>query len=186
MRATNQVNVVLFEELFDDCFAECVRNTAIIFAPTWLALLWVGPEQITQKSVLRHFSGSSQLLELGNGDKFGGETSVHAENLVINQRRNGHTVENILELFPRLDWEAALAFVVKAVNAVNLTTFVISAQQEEVFLVLDLVCEQQNDGLQRLTTSVYVVAEEEVVGFGREPAIFEQSQQIGELTVSVT
>ena len=186
MRSTNQVYVVLFEELFDHRFAESVWNSAIVFAPTWLALLRVRPQQIAQEAILRDFSGTRELLELGNCNKFGRETSVHAQNLVVNESRNGHTVEDILELFPRLDWKAAFAFVVETINAVDLTTFVISAQQEKVFLVLDLVREQQNDRLQRLTTSVYVVAEEEVVGFGREPAIFKQSQQIGELTVGVT
>ena len=186
MRATNQVYVVLFEELFDDRFAESVWNSAIVLAPTRLALLRIRPKQIAQEAIFGDFSGTSELLELGNCDEFGRETSVHAQNLVVNQGCNGHAVEDILELFPSLDWKAAFAFVVEAINAVDLTTFVISAQQEKVFLVLDFVREQQNDRLQRLTTSVYVVTKEKVVGFGREPAIFKQSQQIGELTVCVT
>ena len=62
----------------------------------------------------------------------------------------------------------------------------VSAQDEEVLRVLDLVCQQQTDRLQRLLSSINVVTEEEVVGFGREPAVFEKSQKIVILPMNVT
>lgn len=62
----------------------------------------------------------------------------------------------------------------------------IAAENEEVLWVLDLVCEQQADSFQRLFSSVYIVAEEEVVGLGREATVFEKSEKIVVLTVDVT
>ena len=47
----------------------------------------------------------------------------------------------------------------------------VSAQQKEVFGILDLVGQQQTDGLQRLFASVHVVTKEEVVGLRRESPI---------------
>lgn len=61
----------------------------------------------------------------------------------------------------------------------------IAAQQEEVLRVFDLVGEQQTDRLQRLLSSVDVVAQEEVVSLGREAAVLKQTQQISVLTVNV-
>jgi hypothetical protein len=44
----------------------------------------------------------------------------------------------------------ARTLVVKAINAVDGCALVVAAQQEEVLRILDLVCQQQTDGLQRL------------------------------------
>ena len=50
----------------------------------------------------------------------------------------------------------------------------VSAEDEEVFGVLDLVGEEEADGLETLFPAVDVVAEEKIVGFWREPAVLEQ------------
>jgi hypothetical protein len=63
---------------------------------------------------------------------------------------------------------------------------VVAAEHEEVLGIFDLVCEEQADGLEGLLATVYVVAEEEVVGLWWETAILEQAQQIVVLAVDVT
>ena len=60
-----------------------------------------------------------------------------------------------------------LTFVVEPVNPVDTGTFVVSSEDEKVFRVLDLVGQQEADGLERLFPSIDVVSEEEVVGFRR-------------------
>lgn len=72
---------------------------------------------------------------------------MHAQNLVIDQRCDGHAVEDILELLPDTDGVAALALIVKAIDSIDLTTLVIASQQEEVLLEFDLVGEEKNYGL---------------------------------------
>ena len=62
----------------------------------------------------------------------------------------------------------------------------VAAEDEEVLGVLDLVREEEADGLKRLLAAVDVVAEEEVVGFGREPAVLEEAEQVVVLPVNVT
>jgi hypothetical protein len=49
----------------------------------------------------------------------------------------------------------------------------VPSQNEEVLGVLDLVRQQQTDRLEGLLASVDIVAEEEVVGFWWETAVFE-------------
>lgn len=72
---------------------------------------------------------------------------MHAKDLVINEGSDWNAVEDILELFPDADAIAALALIVEAIDTIDLTTFVIPAQQEEVLLKLDLVGQEEEDGL---------------------------------------
>ena len=62
----------------------------------------------------------------------------------------------------------------------------VSSQQEEVFRILDFVAEKQADGLDGLLFSVDIVSQEEIVSFGREDSILEDSQQIVVLSVYIT
>ena len=78
-----------------------------------------------------------------------------------------------------------LTFVVEPVDSVNTGTFVVAPEEEEVLRVLDLVREQEADGLERLLPPVHVVAQEQVVGLGREPPVLEQAQQVRVLAVDV-
>ncbi len=85
-----------------------------------------------------------------------------------------HNSKNMYGLTSSKDF--GLTFVVKAVDSVDAGALVVAAQEEEVLRVLDLVCQEQTDGLQRLLAAVHVVAEEEVVGLGRKAAILEKPQ----------
>ena len=58
-------------------------------------------------------------------------------------------------------------------------------QNEEILGILDLVRQEQTDRLEALLASIHIVAEEEVIGFGRESAVLEQTQQIVVLPVDV-
>ena len=72
---------------------------------------------------------------------------MHAKDLVINECSDWNAVEDILELFPDADAIAALALIVETIDTIDLATFVIPAQQEEVLLKLDLVGQEEEDGL---------------------------------------
>jgi len=62
---------------------------------------------------------------------------------------------------------------------------VITTEQEEVLGVLDLVREQETDGLERLPAAVDVIAEKEVVLVRWEATEFKQAQEIRVLPVDV-
>jgi hypothetical protein len=111
---------------------------------------------------------------------------VHGEDLFIDDGCNRQAVEAISERLPELDVVSPLALVIETVDAVDRRTLVVAAEDEEVFRVLDLVCQQQADGLQRLLSAINVVSEEQIVCFGREAAVLEQAEQIIVLSVDVT
>ena len=110
---------------------------------------------------------------------------MDAKDLLVDDRRKGEDVEDVLEALPHLDVEAPLALVVEAVDAVDRRALVVAAQQEEVLRVLDLVREEEADALEAVLPAVDVVAEEEVVGVGRKAAVLEHAQQVVVLAVDV-
>lgn len=61
----------------------------------------------------------------------------------------------------------------------------VATENEEVLRVLDLVGEEQADGLEGLLATVDVVAQEQVVGLGGEATILKQTQQIVVLAVNI-
>ena len=186
MGPANEVDVVFLEELLYDGLSKGIGDASVILTPARLALLGVGPKQVAQEAVFGHFGWPRDLLKLSNCHQLRRETAVHAKNLVVDEGCDGHAVENILEFFPDADGVAALALVVEAVDAVDLTALVVAAQQEEVFLELDLVGEEQDNCLERILAAVNVVSQEEVVGLGWEPSVLKESQKVRELAMSVT
>lgn len=71
------------------------------------------------------------------------------------------------------------------VNSIYACALVVAAQQEEVLRIFDFVREQQADGLQRLLSTIYIIAQEQVVWLGRKASVLEQSQQVVILPVDV-
>jgi hypothetical protein len=64
-------------------------------------------------------------------------------------------------------------FVVKTVDTIDAGTLVVAAKDEKVFRILDLVRQQQRNGLQALLPAVHIVPQEQVVCLGRELAVLE-------------
>ena len=62
----------------------------------------------------------------------------------------------------------------------------VATENEEIFRIFDLVRQEKTNGLERLLASIYVVAEEEVVCFWWETAVFEQPKKVIVLTVYIT
>ncbi len=186
MRAANEIQVVLVQELGHYLDAEGERDAAVVLAPARNVLVRVAPEQVAEQTLVGHVCGSHDAADLLHGLQVGREATVAAEDLLVDDGRHGQTVEAVGEGLPELDVVAALALVVEAVDAVDAGALVVAAQQEKVLREFDLVGEQETDGLQRLLAPVHVVAQEQVVGLGRKPAVLEQTQQVVVLTVDVT
>ena len=87
------------------------------------------------------------------------QPAVHADDLLVDDRRDGQAVEAVREGFPELDRVAALALVVEAVDAVDARALVVAAQQKEILCVFDFVTEQQNDSFNRMLAAIDVVAQ---------------------------
>jgi|NorSeaMetagenome_1021524.scaffolds.fasta_scaffold790232_2 hypothetical protein len=53
---------------------------------------------------------------------------MHAKNFVVNESSNRHAVKDILEFFPDTDRVSALAFIIKSVDSVDLSTLVVTTE----------------------------------------------------------
>jgi hypothetical protein len=184
--SANQVDVVLAVELSNDVLSECEANTSIVVAVLFNTALGIRPEQITQQASIRHISGSHDVFDLLELFEFGTQTSMHAENLLVDQRGHWQAVEHVREDLPESDGIPAFTLIIKPVNAVDLGALVVTTKQEEVLRVLDFVAEKETYCLDGLLSSVDVVSQEEVVGLGWEASILKNAQQIIVLAVDVT
>lgn len=72
---------------------------------------------------------------------------MHGEDLLIDDSGNGKAVEAVGEGLPELDVVPTLALIVEAIDTVDGRALVIATEDEEIFGVLDLVGEQEADGL---------------------------------------
>lgn len=111
---------------------------------------------------------------------------MHRENFLVDDCCNRQAVEAISERLPQLDVISSLAFIVESIYAVNRCTLVISAQDEEILWILDLVREEQANGLKRLFASVDVVPKEEVIRFGWESSVFKEAEKVVILAMNIT
>jgi len=111
--------------------------------------------------------------DLFHGIEIRTQATMHGEYFFIDDCGDWQAVKTIRKRLPQLNVVPPLAFVVEAVNTIDRSTFMISAEDEEIFGVFDLVGQKQADGFQGLFASIYVIAEEEVVGFWRESSVLE-------------
>jgi len=80
--------------------------------------------------------------------QIGAQSTVHGEDLLINDGSNREAVKAVRECLPQLDVVPTLALVVEPVDAVDRGALVVAPQDEKVLRILDLVREEQADGLQ--------------------------------------
>ena len=61
----------------------------------------------------------------------------------------------------------------------------VASQNKEVLRILNLVRQKQADSLETLLSTIYVVAQEEIIGSRREAAILEETKEVIVLTVDI-
>jgi hypothetical protein len=89
---------------------------------------------------------------------------MHAHNFIINNRCTRQNVERVAEDFPHFDTVTSAAFIVKSINTIDTTGFVISSEDEKIFRVLYLVCEKKAYDLNRLLPSINIVPKKKIIG----------------------
>lgn len=145
-----------------------------------------GPEGMVERKRETYISRTHDSADLLHGVQIRAQTTVHRKDLLVDDSGDRKAIEAVGECLPQLDVISALALVVETVDAVDRGAFMVTSEDEEVLGVLDLVGQEQADGLERLLAAVDVVAQEEVVRLGREPAILKKSKEIVILAMDIT
>lgn len=106
------------------------------------------------------------FLDLADFLNMRGQSSVHAENLVLDDCCDRQVVEGVHKPVPRVVTPVfSINFIVKAVVFCCETTFMVTPQKSNLVGVLDLVGKQESDGLNTVVAPVHVVAQEEISVF---------------------
>lgn len=167
---------MLAVEFAHHILAEGETYTTVVVSVLFHTALRVRPKKVAQKACVRYISWPHDVFNLLQFFQLWAKPTVHTEDFLINEGGNREAVEDVREDLPESDRIPAFAFVVEAVNAVDLGALMIAAQQEEIFGVLYLVAQQQAYSLDRLLSPVDIVPQEQVVCFWREPAVLENAQ----------
>ena len=173
------------QKLSDNVLPKGERDTPIVFAPPVNLLVRIGPEEIAEQTRIRYIRRSDNTFDLIQAGEFRTETTMHAENLFVNDSCRRKAIKAVRESLPELDTKTPFAFVVKAVDTIDGGTLMVSSEHKKVLGILDLVGQKQANGFETLFAAIYVVAEENIVGFRREAAVLKKAQQIVVLSVHV-
>ena len=185
VRTADQIEIMSGEEVRDNLLSETVTDTSFVRFPVLIHVGWIRPEEIVEQSVVGNIGGAGNVANIVHVAKSRRKTAVNAEDLASNNSSDRETVECIHESLPDLDIAPALALIVETVDPGNVGAFVVAAEQEEVLGVLELVAHQKQDGLERLLSTINIVAKEEVVGVRREAAHLEHANQVSILAVDI-
>ena len=211
MRSADQIHIMFLKESRDNVRSEREGDTAIILAPASDIFVWVRPQKITEQAAVRNLeqsvyapatlglkktaqprnqptyvSWSHNTTDLLHRVQIWGETTVHSEDLLVNNGSNWKAVETVSKGLPELDVVSTLALIIETVDSVNGSALVVTTEDEEVFWIFDFVCKKEADCLERLLSSVNVITKEQVISLWWESAVFEQAQEIVVLTVDIT
>lgn len=186
MSPANEIHIMFLQEPRNHIRAEGEGYATIVFAPAGDILVWIGPEQVAEQTTIGNISWTHDPPDLFHGVQIWGETTMHGENFLIDDRSDWEAVEAVSKSLPELDVVSSLALIVEAIDTVYRCTLVVASKDKEILWILDLVGEEEADGLQGLLSSVDVVAQKEVVGFRRESSILKQTQEIVVLAVNIT
>jgi hypothetical protein len=95
---------------------------------------------------------------------------MHTQDFLINKGSDRHDIEDIREEFPEFKVvlsftfdKRIFTFIIKSINPVNGGAFVIAPEQEEVLGVLDLISKHERNTLNRLFSSINIIAKEEII-----------------------
>mmetsp|Transcript_32093 Transcript_32093/g.53031 ORF Transcript_32093/g.53031 Transcript_32093/m.53031 type:complete len:208 (+) Transcript_32093:716-1339(+) len=174
------------QELCDNVFAKGKGDTSVVLTPSVNLLVGIGPQEITEKTSVRNISWANDTFYLIETCQLRTETTVHAKDLLVNDGGAWKTVEAVGKRLPQLDSESSLALVIKAVDAIDGSTLVVTTEHEKVLRILDFVSKEKANCFQRLLATVHVITQKHIIGFRREASVFKETQQIIVLPVDIT
>jgi hypothetical protein len=108
---------------------------------------------------MRNLLYTIQCSDVIKGIDAGGETSVQAEYLVIDQGGEGEVVEQIGEVLPYVRIAIfSETFIVEPIDLCDLTGFVVATEDGDALGISDFQGYEEGDGLNGVVTSINIIA----------------------------
>ena len=186
MGPANEIEIVFVQKGIYNVFAKGEGNTPIVFSPSIDFLVGITPNDVAQQTRIGNVRWPDNVSELFQIGQLGADSSVDAQNFVVDNGRAWQTIEDVREGLPELDRVSSLALVIESVNPVDRGTLVIAANAEKVFRILDLVGQNQDGTLDGLLPAIDIVAQKQVIRVGRKSPVLENPKHIVVLSVNVS
>jgi hypothetical protein len=117
----------------------------------------------------------------------GGETSVEAEDLVVDQGSEGKVVEEIGEVLPYVGIAVfSKALIIKPIDLCDLAGLVVATEDGDALRISNFQSHKESDGFNGIVTSINIIAHEQIIRVWIWPANSEQLHQVMELTMDVS
>lgn len=154
----NKRQAVVVVESLRDVLTECVTGTTGRDSPS-APVVGVRPQKVAHGSLVGHLLDPVKGADVVERVDAGRQASVQAEDLVVDEGCEGQVVEEIGEVLPHVCVAVfPEALVVEAVDLGDLARLVVAAEDSDAPGVADLQGDQQGDCLNRVISSVDVVA----------------------------
>lgn len=163
MSTSNSCQTISMVELFTDVLTEGVACATRRNTPA-AAVIRVRPEQIADRSLMRHFLNAIKLSNLVKSVDRWRQTTVKTENLILNNSGQGQVIEKLSEDFPHVSITIFTeALIVETVYLCDLARFVVTAENGDTVLEADLEGDEQGNSLNRVVSTIDVVAHKKVI-----------------------
>jgi len=186
MSSADQSQAVVAIEGLRDVLAKGVASSSRGDSPS-SSLIGITPQQIAHGSVVGNLLDSVQASDRVQALDGGRQATVHAQDLLLDESRQGKVVKEVSEVLPDVGSSIlAKALVIEPIHLGDLSTFVISSEDGEALLVSHLHGDQKCHRFHRVIPSVDVVSHEQIVGIRRLASDAEEFHQIVELAVNIS
>jgi len=147
MGSGNQRDVVDVVEFSRHFGAKQPSGTSWRHGPS-LDILWIGPHEVTEWTLMRNLHSSIDESDLINGLDLWGETTMDTEDLSLDDGADSKVVEDLSTVFPGIGISVLPdGLVVEPVDSGDLPGLVVTSQEGDVGGVLQLEAEEQLEGL---------------------------------------
>lgn len=166
MGPADGLQVVLVQEFLADVLAPAISRPSRRRSEAILALIrGIGPQQVAKWARMRHILHPIDASQLIKGINFRGEAAMQTEDLILNLRGNGQTLEQISKHLPNEVRSVFLeALIIEAVKFINLSVLVISPEDGDSASVFDLEQKDVEEGFNAVEAAIDVIPHEEIVG----------------------
>jgi hypothetical protein len=158
MRPRHQCQPIVVIERFRDILSKRVPSSSRRYAPA-APIIRIAPQKIAHRSFVGDFLDSVERSDVVERVDGGAQTAVEAEDLVVDEGREGEVVEEIGEVLPDVRVAVfAQAFVIEAVDLGDLAGLVVAAEDGDSLWEADFESDEEGDGFDRVVASVDVVS----------------------------
>lgn len=154
------------QKLGADIFPPAVASASGGGAEAVLSIVgWIRPQEIAEGSIVRDILHSVYCSNMVETIDFRGQPSMQAENLILDDSGNREVLEKVSEHFPNQVCSVfSEALIIKAIELVDLSVFVISSEDGDSIRPLDLEEEDVEKGFDAIESPIDVIAQEQIVG----------------------